>query len=166
MVLSESWYNVPRVHDKFIFKNILTTRSPAINHVKYFKFPKIGLIKNMKCMWWCFVFHLSLHLVADRILFLEMIRSILSLYTYMYLYILFSPYCLLSCSSPRDWTYFSVLYRRSPLFIHCRSNSLPLSAPNSPCIPLPVPSPLSATGLFTMLMIHFSLQEWSCWITW
>ena len=43
----------------------------------------------------------------------------------------------LSCSIPRDWIQFPVLYSRTSLLIHSKTNSLHLPTPNSQSLPLP-----------------------------
>ena len=48
----------------------------------------------------------------------------------------FFLYYLLSCSVPRDWMKFPVLYSRTSLLIHSKCNSLHLLTPSSQSIPL------------------------------
>ena len=53
------------------------------------------------------------------------------------------------------WIQFPVLYSRALLFIHALHNSLHLLTPNSQSIPLPPPSSLATTSLFSMSVSLF-----------
>ena len=54
----------------------------------------------------------------------------------IHIYTLFFVCYLPSCSIPRDWLQFPVLYSRTSLLIHSKSNSLYFLTPNSQSIPL------------------------------
>ena len=68
---------------------------------------------------------------------------------FIYIYIFFFSYHFPSCSIPRDWIEFPVLYSRISLLIHSTWNSLHLLTPNSLSIPLLPPSPEATTRLFS-----------------
>jgi len=53
----------------------------------------------------------------------------------------FFSYSCSSCSIPRNWTQFTVLYSRTPLLIHSNYSNLHLLTPNSLSIPLPLLPP-------------------------
>ena len=69
-------------------------------------------------------------------------------HTHTHTHIFIFTNCFPSCSIPRDWKQFPVLYSRTSLLIHSRCNSLHLPTPNSLSIPLLPPSPLATTSLF------------------
>jgi len=66
----------------------------------------------------------------------------------------FLKYYLPSCSNPRDWTQFPVLYSRTLLLIHSKCNSMYLPTPNSLSIPLFPPSPWLVHICNGMLLSH------------
>ena len=68
--------------------------------------------------------------------------------------LLFSDY-LPPQSTPRDWIEFPVLYHRTSLLSHSKCHSLHLLTPSSPSIPLPPPTPLATTSLFSGSEIYF-----------
>ena len=76
-------------------------------------------------------------------IFLALIYSVMSISTVqqsdpiIHIYTFFFSHYLPSCSTPKDWTLFSVLCCRTPLPIHSKCNSLHLPNPNSPSTPLP-----------------------------
>ena len=65
-------------------------------------------------------------------------------HTHSFSHTIFHPVLL------QDWTWFSVLYSRTPLLIHSKCNSLHLPTPNLPSIPVPphtlLPTPRQRQG--------------------
>ena len=84
------------------------------------------------------------------------------IYTYIYIYSLF---LILSSITFRlkwssDWLEIPELHGRTALLIHSKCNSLHLLTPNCPSLPLPPPSPLATTGLFSMSMSLLLFCRW------
>ena len=73
----------------------------------------------------------------------------------IYIYTFFSSYYLPSCSIPRDYILFPVLYSKISLLIHFKCNSLHLLTPNFQSIPLSPHFPLTTTSLLSMSVSLF-----------
>ena len=77
-----------------------------------------------------------------------------SIVTQSYIYTFFFLYYLPSCS--RDWIEFPVLYGRTSLLTHSKSNSLHLPTPNSP----------STHELWRHTIQSIVLDLWAYWLIW
>ena len=85
----------------------------------------------------------------------EPVIYIIYIYTHtLYIYnVYFFLYYLPLCFILRDWIWFPVLCSRISLFIYSKGNSLHLLTYS--LHPIPSPSPLAATGLFSMSVSLF-----------
>ena len=126
-----------------------------------------------KCIIYFFLVY-AFHLFLLKYHLFTVLRQFLpySIVTQLYIYThSFPSYYLPSCSIPRDWMEFPVLYSRILLLIHSKYNSLHLPTPISVSIPLSSPSPLATKSLFSMsvnlflfvcLFELFTAKPYSC----
>ena len=95
-----------------------------------FFFPSFPQYSKLKYSWFTGLCQFLLYSIVNQ------------LYVYMFVFVcttLFFSHCLQSCSIPKGWIEFPVLYSRTSLLIHSKCNSLHLPTPNSLFIPLPLP---------------------------
>ena len=114
--------------------------------LKYISFRK-AVERGIRIQWLLTpsIYHFFVSFKSFLIFLLELIYNVVpisavqqsdpvrNIYTFLF------SYFLPSCSIPRDWIEFPVLYSRTSLLIHSKSNSLHLLTPNSPSIPFSPP---------------------------